>query len=85
MTENAVVRARIAEAIKDEATDVLADMGLTVSDAIRILLTRVAREKRLPFELTPNALTAATLSRSERGEDLHKAANADALFKELGL
>ena len=58
MSANAVVRARIDEHIKEEATVVLAAMGLTVSDAFRIMLTRVAREKALPFEpLIPNATT----------------------------
>jgi len=50
MTANAVVRARIDEQIKDEASAVLAAMGLTVSDALRMMLTRVAREQALPFE-----------------------------------
>ena len=50
MPANAVVRARISEEIKEEASVVLAAMGLTVSDAFRIMLTRVAREKALPFE-----------------------------------
>ena len=54
---NAVVRARIDERIKDEAAIVLAAMGLTVSDAFRIMLTRIAREKQLPFDpLVPNSL-----------------------------
>ena len=43
-----VVRARIDEQIKDEATAVLAAMGLTVSDAFRLLLVRIAREKAHP-------------------------------------
>ena len=50
MSANAVVRARIDARIKSEATAVLASVGLTVSDAFRLLLTRVAREKALPFE-----------------------------------
>ncbi|WP_279116824.1 type II toxin-antitoxin system RelB/DinJ family antitoxin [Acidithiobacillus thiooxidans] len=50
MSANAVVRARIDEHIKEEATVVLAAMGLTVSDAFRLMLTRVAREKPLPFD-----------------------------------
>lgn len=59
---NTVVRARIDENIKDEAAAVLAAMGLTVSDAFRLLLTRVAREKSLPFEpLTPNETTIAAM------------------------
>lgn len=58
MAANTVVRARIDEHIKEEATVVLAAMGLTVSDAFRIMLTRVARGKALPFEpLIPNEKT----------------------------
>ena len=58
MTENAVVRARIDQRIKDEAAAVLGAMGLTVSDAFRLLMVRIAKEKALPFEpLVPNAET----------------------------
>jgi DNA-damage-inducible protein J len=85
MTINSVVRARISEDVKQQATSVLADMGLTVSDAVRILLTRVAKEKAFPFDLTPNALTAETLGKSARGEDVHHAKDADALFNDLGI
>ena len=68
MPANAVVRARIDEQIKEEATAVLAAMGLTVSDAFRIMLTRVAREKALPFEpLVPNAETVAAMKEARRG------------------
>jgi DNA-damage-inducible protein J len=83
MSSNAVVRARIDETIKDRATAVLSTMGLTVSDAVRILLTRVARDEALPFDLTPNALTAETLRKSELGEDVHYARDAAELFKDL--
>ena len=69
MSANAVVRARIDEQIKEEATIVLAAMGLTISDAFRILLTRVAREKALPFEpLIPNAKTIAAIKESRQGK-----------------
>jgi DNA-damage-inducible protein J len=83
MSTNAVVRARIDENIKDRATAVLSTMGLTVSDAVRILLTRIARDEALPFDLTPNALTAETLRKSESGEDVHHARDASELFKDL--
>jgi DNA-damage-inducible protein J len=67
MSANAVVRARIDEHIKEEATVVLAAMGLTISDAFRILLTRVAREKALPFEpLVPNATTIEAIKDARR-------------------
>lgn len=66
---NAVVRARIDEHIKDEAAIVLAAMGLTVSDAFRIMLTRIAREKQLPFEpLVPNAETIAAMKEARTGK-----------------
>jgi DNA-damage-inducible protein J len=62
MPANAVVRARIDEHIKEEATTVLASMGLTLSDAFRLMLTRIAKEKALPFEpLVPNAETIAAM------------------------
>lgn len=68
MAANAVVRARIDESIKDEAAVVLASMGLTVSDAFRLLLTRVAREKALPFEpLIPNETTIAAMREARAG------------------
>lgn len=68
MSANAVVRARIDEHTKEEATAVLAAMGLTVSDAFRMMLTRVAREKALPFEpLVPNADTIKAMKEARRG------------------
>jgi DNA-damage-inducible protein J len=57
-TQDSVVRARIDTATKERAAEALADMGLSVSDAIRLLLIRVADERRLPFALTaPDAAT----------------------------
>lgn len=83
MSTKTIVRARIDEHIKAEATAILEEMGLTVSDATRILLTRIAREKRFPLELIPNALTAETLTKSERGVDVYKAKDTEDLFKQL--
>jgi len=81
-----LVRVRVDKRLKNEAAEILATMGLTVSDFVRIGLTKVVSEKGLPFQMrAPNRLTAETLARSERGEDLHRADNADDLFKKLGL
>ncbi|WP_165072479.1 type II toxin-antitoxin system RelB/DinJ family antitoxin [Desulfovibrio sp. ZJ200] len=86
MSANAVVRARIDPAIRDEASAVLADWGLTVSDALRMTLTRIAREKRLPFsEEIPNALTRETIEKAERGEEIFHAKDAEDLFRQLGI
>jgi len=69
MPANAVVRARIDEHVKNQAAAVLKSMGLTVSDAFRLLLVRVAAEKTLPFEIrTPNAETVAAMDAARRGE-----------------
>jgi DNA-damage-inducible protein J len=69
MTANTVVRASIDAHTKEEASAVLAAMGLTVSDAFRMLLTRVAREKALPFDpLIPNDKTIAAMKAARKGD-----------------
>ena len=66
---NAVVRARIDEQIKNDATAVLASIGLTVSDAFRLMMVRIAADKRLPFEpLVPNPETIEAMQAARRGE-----------------
>ncbi len=68
MVTNALVQARIDSIIKEEATAVLATMGLTVSEAVRLLLTRVAYEQTLPFGLlTPNTETVAAMQEAQWG------------------
>ena len=69
MGTNAVVRARIDERVKEEAAAVLAAMGLTVSDAFRLLMVKIAADKALPFEpWTPNAETIEAMKAARRGE-----------------
>lgn len=68
MPANKLVQARIDGAVKEEAAAVLAAMGLTVSDAVRLLLTRVAHDKALPFApLTPNDTTIAAMREARTG------------------
>ena len=55
MAANALVQTRIDPAVKERAAEVLGEMGITVSDAVRILLTRIANEGALPFPLAANA------------------------------
>src|SRR3546814_8654893 len=65
MVATAFVRARIDETLKDEAAAVLAELGLTVSDVVRMTLTRVAKDHALLFELkVPNAETRAAIESS---------------------
>lgn len=83
MSTNTVVRARIDEEIKKEATIVLSEIGLTVSDAFRMLLIRIAREKVLPFEpLIPNSKTIEAIKAARRG-DLAIVGNVDNLLTKL--
>lgn len=86
MSANQLVQARIDGAIKKEAAAVLKAMGLSVSDAVRLLLTKIAQEHALPFDpLIPNEKTIAAImqARSENLpnartiEDLKEALNAD--------
>ena len=64
-----VVRARIDEKIKDDATAVLASIGLTASDAFRLMMVRIAAEQKLPFEpLVPNAETIEAMKAARRGD-----------------
>jgi DNA-damage-inducible protein J len=80
---NSVVRARIDERTKREAAAALKRIGLTVSDAFRLLLVRVAAEKALPFEpLNPNAETVRAMKAARRGE-LVKAGKPDKLLRSL--
>jgi DNA-damage-inducible protein J len=84
MPSDAVVRARIDGQVKEKAASVLADMGLSVSDAIRLLLVRLAAEKALPFDVkVPNAETEAAMNEPRRKQrfgdvtDLMAELNAD--------
>ncbi|RJG03583.1 type II toxin-antitoxin system RelB/DinJ family antitoxin [Noviherbaspirillum sedimenti] len=70
MTANALVQARIDPAVKDRATAVLENMGLTVSDAVRILLTRVANEGALPFGFATDPAVYDTWFRAKVQEAL---------------
>jgi DNA-damage-inducible protein J len=64
-----MVHIRVDEKVKAKASKNLAAMGLTISDAVRLLLTRVAKEKALPFEVrVPNRATVLAIEAAERGE-----------------
>jgi DNA-damage-inducible protein J len=66
---SSMVHIRVDGKVKAEAAETLAAMGLTVSDAVRLLLTRVAAEKAMPFEVrVPNRATQTAIEAGERGE-----------------
>ena len=83
MATDTVVRARIDSETKRKATKVLTEMGLSVSDAIRLLLVRVAAEKSLPFNVqVPNAETIAAMEEARRG-NLRSFKTVEELLAEL--
>ena len=83
MSENSVIRARIDEKTKAEAAAVLGAMGLTLSDAFRLMVKRIAAEKALPFEpLVPNEKTIAAMREARAGK-LPRFKNTKDLLREL--
>ena len=86
MAATAFVRARIDAKLRDEASEVLADFGLTVSDIVRMTLTRVARDRAVPLELkSPNAETRAAIEESRALMKKHnlRFKNAKDVFRAL--
>ena len=86
MAANAMVHVRVDENIKAQAAETLAAMGLSVSDAVRVFLTRVVAEKRLPFELrVPNTETRAATEEYRAGIAARRTgfAGSEALFDDL--
>ena len=85
MRTDTVVRARIDPDIKARATEALEALGLSVSDAIRLLLIHIAEEKRLPFtDRVPNAVTTKALNELESGKG-KRFDTPDDLFQDLGI
>ena len=85
MSADAVVRARIDSDTKTQATEALQAMGLSVSDAIRLLMVRIANEKRLPFAVqVPNTPTLKAMKELDEGKG-KRLNNAEGLFKDLSL
>lgn len=85
MSADAVVRARIVSDTKARATEAPQAMGLPVSDAIRLLLLRVADEKRLPFAVqAPNPTTVKAMKELDGGKD-KRLGSAEALLRDLDI
>lgn len=83
MVADAVVRARVNGKVKEEAADILAVTGLTLSDAYRMLLIRVVEDRALPFDpLIPNEKTIAAMREARAGR-LTRAQNVGTLLSEL--
>ncbi|MDE2677230.1 MAG: type II toxin-antitoxin system RelB/DinJ family antitoxin [Gemmatimonadota bacterium] len=84
MSTDTVVRARIDSDTKARAMEALKAMGLSVSDVIRMVLLRVAEEKRLPFAVqVPNPTTVSAMKELDDGKG-QRFDSAEELFRDLG-
>lgn len=86
MAATTMVHVRMDEKVKAQATETLAAMGLSVSDAVRVFLMRVAADKQLPFALkVPNAETRAAMAEADAIAHTRRArfTTAAALFDDL--
>ena len=80
-----MVHVRVDEKTKAKAAKTLAGMGISLSDAVRMLLIRVAAEKALPFEVRlPNATTVKAMRAADQGKG-KRHRSAGALFQDLGM
>jgi DNA-damage-inducible protein J len=80
-----MVHIRVDEKVKEDAARTLAAMGISVSDAVRMLLVRVASEKALPFAVrVPNAVTVKAMQAADQGKG-KRFKTAEALFEDLGI
>ena len=78
-----MVHVRVDEKVKDDAAKTLAAMGMSVSDAVRMLLIRVAAEKALPFDVrVPNPVTVKAMRAADQRKG-KRFKSADALFRDL--
>ncbi len=96
MPDTAYVGTKIDTKTIDAANHALHDTGFSLPEAIRIMIAKTARDKRLPFDAEaaleeeyvdeiPNALTRETIEKANRGEELFHAKDAEDLFRQLGI
>jgi DNA-damage-inducible protein J len=85
MPSTTMVHVRVDEKVKEEACATLAKMGISVSDAVRMLLIRIAAEKALPFEVrVPNATTIKAMQSADKKQG-KRFQSSEALFEDLGI
>lgn len=86
MSKTTVIHTRINADLKAAVENILDSIGISASEAIRLFYRQIELHHGIPFDMKiPNKLTAQTLSKSERGEDVHSAKDADDLFDQLGI
>jgi DNA-damage-inducible protein J len=86
VTKSGMIRARVLPELRSEAEDILNQIGLSPSDAIRMFYKQVVLCGGLPFDARiPNATTRKALRDADAGRNLTRYADADDLFRKLGV
>jgi DNA-damage-inducible protein J len=86
MAKTAQIRARVEPDLKERAEGILAAVGMTPTEAIRLFYRQVVLMEGIPFEIRiPNESTLRTMDRTDRGDDLHTFKTAEEMFEELGI
>lgn len=86
MSKTATIRTRIEPGLKREVEDILAQLGLTVSETVHLLYRQIKLQRGLPFDVClPNPLTARTLNASKAGRNVKPFGSKRELFADLGL
>lgn len=81
MAQSAVIHARIDSGTKEATERILESLGLTPTEAIRLFYRQIALRGEFPLELrVPNSLTAETLEKADRGEEIEDFSSADDLY-----
>ena len=81
MAQSSIIHARIDPATKATTERILGSLGLTPTEAIRLLYRQIAMRGEFPLELkVPNALTSDTLAKAERGEEIETFESAGDLY-----
>ena len=82
MTKSAVVHARIDADLKAGAETILKQIGVSSAEAIRMFYRQIEMNNGIPFDVKiPNKLTSETLAKSQKGNDIYHAKDADDLFQ----
>ncbi len=84
--KTSVIHTRIDDELKSKAENILKQVGLSSSEAVRLFYRHIELNNGIPFDVKiPNKLTAETLNKSGKGKDVKQAKDADDLFQQLGI
>lgn len=88
---NALIQARIDSKVKEDAENIMNQLGISLNEAIRMFLMQVIIHKGIPFKPTlkpeyePNEMLQQVIADVENKKDLTRYKNTDEMWEDLGL